>query len=214
MKLIPILFILIAAALGQSCSSTTMLELSLNEDRRDSLEKAAVMHIRQLKQGTLLVRLPAGSTSVKALKSLTGQRGRIDAKEMAEINKRVIDIFHENYDFSSVLFFQSGRSRDFLSGNYENLFLKRTLEPVDTPPVLSGPVYILDIDYVRLQGLERTVDGMQMMDGNFRILSAPFPYFVKYNTPSLKSGEPAWRSFAETVQKLDQNLTEFYSQQD
>lgn len=79
-------------------------------------------HIKRLEKGALLVRLPSARPLINAL----NERGYTEkmeevVDEVESENRKIVEAFGKEYDFSEVYFFYSHKSREIREGNFSPL---------------------------------------------------------------------------------------------
>lgn len=178
-----------------------------NENYNDIKHKVSEQQIKQLRDGTLLVRLKTSQNKIDALKS----RGYIEKANKIENklnieNKKIISAFNENFSFCKTAFFYSSSSKNILNGNFDNIFLDNnlmidssikidknkpyfiaeftTLEQ-DTAKYFSHYSYDPDGDFnlKKVSNFYKSSDynifALVIKDKNFIQLNKPFPYYKK-----------------------------------
>ena len=190
-------------------------DLSYRE-RREMAKK----HIRDLKEGVLIVRLPSQQNKIETLQELL-DGGKLDAKGEKRIkerlegtkaktesfNKNFIAAFYENYRFSDFLFILDTASVHLKAGNHQGIFLNKNLEPAPELSLGDRPYYVLRFGSTR-SGSGQSVEAMVLMDDNFRDLQPPFPYYVRINNFNAVMGGlfPKPKQEQKNARRLVENL--------
>lgn len=79
-------------------------------------------HLRQLKDGILLVQLPNRDKKIAKLKELgASKRAEDEAKEIKIIREGIIEGFETQFNFCNVLYFEREFTHEILNGNYEHV---------------------------------------------------------------------------------------------
>jgi hypothetical protein len=194
---------------------------------------AARQQIKDLKGGTLLVRLMTSEKKIKALQD-AGYPDKAEAAkaEQAEINKGIAEAFQENFNFCRVFFFYSYASEEVKQLQFKGNLLGYDLKPVAVvdPPVVSffvaefGDLQQTDEKYRENESFRETDSGgkeaqttyygspdmglpaLLIRDRNFVQLRDPFPYYVR----TFESLSPVKRTAEKSVKKLNGKLQDYY----
>lgn len=155
--------------------------VSIQDKRSISFE-----HIRQLKDGALLVRLISDRKKIEALeqqskaypndKKIAGklEKAKVDRNEF---NLNWIAELKANYYFSKLYFFYDYDSKLVNSNVRSGYFLNDNLD-VDKEIKVEEPyIYILSEGTAGESGIA----AFMMYDQNLKILEKPFPYYFKKN---------------------------------
>lgn len=193
----------------------------------------ARQQIKDLKEGTLLVRLMTSENKIKALLNAGYPEKAEEAKaEQAEINKGIVKAFQENFNFCRVFFFYSSTSEEVKQLQFKGNLLGYDLTPlaVADPPVEAffvaefGDLQQTDEKYRENETFRETDSGgkeaqttyygspdmglpaLLIRDRNFVQLRDPFPYYVR----TYESLSPVKRTAEKSVKKLNGKLQDYY----
>lgn len=194
----------------------------------DDPKQIAGDHVRRLRQGILIVRLPSNHRKIEAYQELIdggnlkeGEQQRLERQkavtleETREFNRLVMEAFAREYNFSAVQFTLDTSTAHLLSGNRHGFFLNDSLEIDPDIQREPGTGYILRIgstDYANSTGIE----AMIIADDELNDLKAPFPYYSRLHHFSAVMGSifPAEKQrekdIRRTVRKLNRGLNSFY----
>lgn len=155
-----------------------------NEDLSTSntkpVDTLAAHHIKNLKNGALMVRLQTNSHLINALKN-DGQIERANEYEVfiKEENHKIMTAFNNYFDFCPIYFFHSYKSKQLLMNNFEDsFFLDTSLNYIPLMNFDYDEFYIVDFAkfFNEVSGFE--MDGFVIKNRYFATLKRPFPYFV------------------------------------
>ncbi len=91
-------------------------------------------HVRQLKEGVLLVQLPNSDKKIATLKARGNHKlAKIESQEIKKIREKIIAGFREDWDFSEILFFEAKDSREVFKLNF-NYMIDLDLNPLKELP--------------------------------------------------------------------------------
>lgn len=189
--------------------------------------------IREMKESVLLVRLRTSEFKIQAMKEAGMSELAKEAEaEQYEENLEIAEAFSKHFDFAPVYYFYSHCSDQIIVHQFNGCLMNSALEPVnvnesaiinffiaefwfvekDETPYFSH--YSFDYDTTGYKerrknyygGTELGPDALILRDNNFRQLKPPFPFYVRTyeGFPILR------RSKAKTVQKLNENLHEYF----
>jgi len=86
-------------------------------------ELGRLTHLRQLKDGILLVQLPNRDKKIAKLKEIgLSKRAKTEAAEVQLERDGIIEGFEKEFKFCDVLYFEREHTREILKGNYKNVF--------------------------------------------------------------------------------------------
>jgi hypothetical protein len=86
-------------------------------------ELGRLTHLRQLKDGILLVQLPNRDKKIAKLKEIgLSKRAKTEAAEVQLERDGIIEGFEKEFKFCDVLYFEREHTREILRGNYKNVF--------------------------------------------------------------------------------------------
>ena len=229
-KLLPIQFVLFAFAWGifTSVEANAQGEKKYSGKERKQL---AAKHIKNLDQGTLIVRLPSSEKKIKAMQDLI-DGGNIDDKAIKRLQDQikrtredtdqfiiaVMYAFQTNYHFSNLLFMLDTAAVRLNNGERQGFFLKYPPSMVELDPSLvleeGKPYYVLRFGYTNQEDTQG-IAAMIVTDEDGEDLISPFPYYVRLNNFSAILGgvfpapEQLRKNTLRLVKKLDMRLTEF-----
>lgn len=224
-----ILFFLVLTLIWGSSKASISGE---NQTKKDRV-KIAEQLIKDLRNGALLVRLPARKKTIDAML----ETGRIEQaerykKELKTKNQDLILAFRNNFTFCKVYFFSSEQSAAVLEQKWTSVvFLNDSLKKDTTiqfnmGPYLTGEIANIEMDttsnfehnYTTPSSTGPEVKSAQSGGTNFGFqafiiktenfvqLRDPFPFYVR-TYDSL----PSRRSAEKVVRKLDKQLTNYYN---
>ncbi len=182
----------------------------LSRERREN----AKQKIKDLKEGTLLVRLKTSEPQINALikKGKTEKAAKVK-KEQEEENKKIMKAFKDEFNFTKAVFFYSNHSLYVRKKMFNHIFLDSNLSINDSITIDSSkPIFIADFTQIeqdtttffdlytyqkdencnwqksRLNygGPDFGFDAMIIRDKNFVQLSEPFPYYSRFIFKSFK----------------------------
>lgn len=156
-------------------------------------ENFAVDHIKALKEGTLIIKLPTHTTKLNAMRELADdpevypeRRERLKKliaeteADAQQFNESMTMAFDSNYTFSKVLFTYDYHYDQLKAGEMKGIFLNKNLEKDPSIKIEEGPYYILRFGSSQREG-SYGVDAMVVMTDQMKDLSAPFPYYQRLN---------------------------------
>ncbi len=165
-------------------------------------------HIIRLHDSSiLLVRLQTKESSLQAYRN-AGRHKFADKKELEQkaLNQHIINAFRKNFNFCEVYFFYSNESSKIIEQKYhETIFLNDSLQktPSIKPSLEAYYYYIAEFKTI---SSETGIQGLIIMDSEFKQLNKPFPFFAKNPFFASKS------KFAfTTVKRLNKNLHNYYN---
>lgn len=203
---------------------------SERETARIRANQKAHSQIVKLKSGVLLVRLYDKHNVVEALKA-KGMEKRAQAiiNKQKELNKEIASSFAE-FNFCKVYFFYSGQSTFLINGELSKVDLYNSDLVLMRDTKLKGEYLVADFGMMNDEAPSRTeteqkpqsgisdnkkytgsntstnIRTMYLRDNKLVQLSGPFPYYVRFHPNPIKS-----RSYQEVVEKMNQQLTDFYN---
>jgi hypothetical protein len=179
-------------------------DISSRPEKRRIRRQRGKSQIRDLKSGTLLVRLKADEKRIEAFEK-KGDFAKAEKvrKFRRDCNLRVVQAFAGNYKYSKTLFFISYDSEKVKNGQFDGIFVNDSLE-VDTSIILDtkkawfiGEFDVIEADTAKhrestywnpnTKRLEYTYwssssnfsrRALIVRDKNFIQLRRPFPYYV------------------------------------
>ena len=192
-------------------------------------------HIKNLREGVLLVRLKTRENKINALKRAGAfETAKKVAQEQAQENMIIIKAFRDTFNFCPVYFFYSSDSRFIANQQLDSVvFLSDDLKP-DSSLSINGNFYLVaEFDQVKeIKGTENKDEtyyykgdngyqqgekgagytnmgfsALVVKDGHFNQMARPFPYYVKTNENIFFLRKPK----ASTVNQLNLNFYSFYS---
>lgn len=180
------------------------------EKKRDNSRQAArakaITQIKDLKNGTLLVRLRSAEAKTEWLKEAGKKRRAVRTfRRQAKENRKIVEAFRKSFSFCPVMFFYSGSSEKILEKDFRGIFLNDSLLPdsslipdttkkffiaeftepeADTQKYFSG--YRLGTDTSGNRQTVKTYYGapvagyyvLLVRDSDFASLRKPFPYYA------------------------------------
>ena len=144
-------------------------------------EKEAREHIKNIKEGVLLVRLHTQDALIAKMKYYHQDVAR--KKKIEEIyqkNKSAYAALSSAYTFGEIRFFFGRNSEQVRNGEFDGIFLNQGLEidsNIQIPP--NVPIYVLDVGDIYFPHMSGHQEGVIVMNQNFEPLQKPFPYYVR-----------------------------------
>lgn len=175
----------------------------------------AIESIRDLKQGTLVLRFPAFRPKIDTLHSLISRSdSEVNKKrlqllldeaieERETIQKDYTDAFREHYNFSKVVWFNDYESRDLSSAKYYQL--DKTL--VEYNELKNGPVFYLIFD----RTAESKLGGLIITNHELKPIPRPFPNNFSTGGLGVILNKLSNITLAEShAKKINKKLLKFY----
>lgn len=129
--------------------------------------------IRQLHDGTLIVRLSVFPDKINHLEKVEGKgRAQFELDRITNANKGIIADFMKDYNFSDVVFTYGAELDEFLHEGREGIFLDENLNFDPSIKIKDGPILIL--------ATKSTTD-FKLCDINFTPLQKPFIGYVSHH---------------------------------
>ncbi|TXB61662.1 hypothetical protein [Phaeodactylibacter luteus] len=188
--------------------------------------------IRELKAGTLIVRLPSNRRKMEALRSELEKeeegtvRHKWLAKELATtkeetdtFNLYMYRAFQEAYDFSAVQFTYDYFTPQLKTGDLAGALLNEQLQPDNRIAPPDGPYYLLRFGQTQ-KDYSDGIEAMVVMTPDLKNMAPPFPYYQRLNDFTAFIGSIFPRDDQKLfdalrlVGKLNARLKKFYNQQD
>ncbi len=199
----------------------------------DHMERATVAtdQIYDLRQGTLVVKLPTKRNNIKAIdKALSSDKLREKTKikllkkreaiiaECTRINLQITKAVTDHYQFSNYRFIPDTASTQLKNGVSRGYFLNTQGELDDSISIdLDKPVFFLRFGVMSSPTTNRS-EGFVVTDHKGNTLQKPFPYFIKSKYPPFSSavaffgnGDVLFPNFQAMALKFNQKLTKFYA---
>ena len=173
--------------------------------------------IKNLREGTLIVRFPTYTAKIDTLKSLIARSTEPNAKARMEkllretiqtrdtLHHDYIQAFKNNYRFSKVAYFYDFDAYNLNTAAYYNLDGER----LAVADLSEKPIFYLYFE----RTAESKIDALVIYDRNLKIVPRPFPnnfsrggmnfLFLKISHKNF----PAWR-----VGKINKQLVKFYQE--
>lgn len=210
---------------GLGLLASTLFSQSLSKEEAWAKAKE---QIKELHEGTLLVRIPTQHKKIAALEALlqndqlpTANRQRLEdqlettRQEARNFAHYVIEAFDTAYDFSKVLFMYDTDMAALQSSSPGGFFLNREGK-ADTSIVLDQPnFYLLRFGFSTGEATSHT-DAMIIADASIQDLQKPFPYEVRLTDfiatvgQLLPAPEQEKKDIIRSVAKLNRNLQKFF----
>lgn len=190
----------------------------------------AVQQIKDLRSGTLVIRLNTGHAKISAMeRSLAnpklGKRRRARLEELIATekedrrlrNEAMVRSFHTSYTFSDFLVVPDTALGQLQAGVRQGIFLDQNLE-LDTSLVLkTGRFLIAGIGYTRAEDGSSVADALIIHDAQYKQLTSPFPYYSDLATlgvvglKAIKKEENAIQKHMDhLVKRVNTKLGRFY----
>lgn len=218
-----LLYFFLAVTLGYSQTET----ITMNP------RATAYSHIKQLKNGILLVRLQTFEMTIEALRNRNNEeKAQEVAKMISKKNSQIIKAFEENFSFCGVLFFYSGFSDSIRKESYKHInFFGDTNKINQLKTNGFSRVFTADVNYLKgeqnkmfqgyylqrsasgvkrvpyyLRGPDMGFEALRIMNTDFNQLSRPFPYYER----TLSSLPLFGKRMSKIVKAMNENLTHFH----
>lgn len=171
--------------------------------------------IRELPQGTLIIRFPAFKNKIDTLESMIkrspdnkDQRLQKLLDEALQERDTLVEdytaAFRENYDFSKVAYFFDYESRDLKNAHYYNI----DGSSLSYNQLHAGPVLYLFFT----RTTESKIDALVFHDRSLKPLAHPFPNNFSRGGLSFLFRKLSGETFAVwRVKQIDKKLTKFYN---
>lgn len=193
-------------------------------------ERKAIAHeaIKELKEGTLVLRLKSKQTKLVALNDLLAKEG-LSAKERNNIEKRIettiserdaynkslVDAFEDKFTFAEVYYMYDTASIALKSGVREGIFLNNNLQLDPSIIIPEGAFFVAKTGTTNSTSTTG-VEAVIIMDGQFNDLQRPFPYYVRVNSIErlfvriFRPKKLVRKDSREIVKKLEEKLWRFW----
>lgn len=224
------LFIFISSLLSAQSHTGSKKKKSFHKQ----LNEITTAQIIYLKNGALLVRLKNNDIALSALRK-SGNNVQADKieKKQVEINRNIIDAFHQQFNFCPVYFFYSNYSEAVKKKDFDNVvFLNDSLQPDPSIKftkksfliahfgvVLQDTAQYLENSTIEQNGnfsVKQTktyyggpsfgYEGLVISSDTFVQLRHPFPYFVRTRDSELKK-----KLLNRVIRKMNKQLIQFYN---
>lgn len=190
----------------------------------------AVQAIKELKDGTMILRLKSKNNKITKLNELLAAPTLNDVNrlkiteeleetiaERDNYNQTLIDAFDKYYSFSKLYLMYDTASISLKNGVRSGIFLDKSLNPDPTIEIPEGPFYLVrtgTTDSSSTTGVAAIV----IMDRHLKDMLRPFPYYVRTNdlgrifTRIFNHNKLVKRDASKVVQKLEKNLRKFFTE--
>lgn len=189
-----------------------------NKELNDSLTEVSKVHISQLKNGVLLVRLVSKHDQIEYYNKFENYKAAEDLKLKTEkLNQYLINGMRTSFSFCPVYFFEDIDTKDLLAGKFENvLFYNDRLEKDPQIKLPAGKLcYFAEYSFTKddikakdqyYESSNLGVPAIVIMDKNLDQLKRPFPYYCK-----LSSGLLNPKKINSKIEKWNEKLENYYS---
>lgn len=193
-----------------------------------SPEQRARESINSLKEGVLIVRLPSQQAKTDAIREVINTPGASEAarkrlekqletaiSSQREFNLNMMRAFREAYDFSDVLFIYDTSTSLLKTGNHSGIFLDSSLQAQPGIRLEKAPYFILHFGSTSSETSDG-VEAMIILDGQFKRLEKPFPFYQRLNDFSAFIGSFLPKPNQKTedalriVDKLNKKLNKYF----
>lgn len=186
--------------------------------------------IKDLKGGTLIIRLNSKRKKIEKLEELLGGadleekfRKRLSnelkktIEERNHYNLSLSNAFDQYYSFSNIYYMYDSASISLRNGQRKGIFLDKKLEEDSDIEIPEGPFFVIKVgstDLASTTGIQALV----MMTAQLEDLARPFPYYVRLNSISrlftriFNHKNLVKKDAKEIVQRLNQNLLRYHEQ--
>lgn len=189
----------------------TYEDLASGPSKADSQRLAmARHHVKALKNGALLVRLPSKRNTLRSLR----EKGKYwEAARVAEQNRydnrKIREAFAEQYNFSEVYYFYDTSTKAVRNKEFRGHLFDAKDRPAWNPDI--DTFYIADLGDTYLESEKGLFNGLVIMDQSLNPLEKPFPNKIEGHG-SLQPLDLD-RSPAILIDKFRNALWRFYNEQ-
>lgn len=175
-----------------------------------------VQSIRDLKNGTLIVRFPAFKSKIDTLHSMLARaegqsKNRLThllneaLYERDSVRLDYMDAFKNHYDFSDAIYFFDNESKNLQNAHYYNMDGNK----ISIRDIKQSPLFYLFFERTN----ESKVDAIVLYDSNMKRPSRPFPNNFTRGGFNFLFAKASEKSFPESrVKKINKKLHKFWSQ--
>ncbi len=150
-------------------------------------DQLAVYHARNLRQGTLIIRLPSQRSKLEKLKALSEKKGPDQSYwvdqyenalgELAKSNDEIADAFSREYRYSKICYIYDYQLPELSRGES----IAARIKPDSSATILLNPT--LDTWYLFTDYIESVEMGhYYIMDKSFKPIPSPFPGKMRKNS--------------------------------
>ncbi len=141
-------------------------------------EKAACNNLKQLKDGTLFIRLYEGVNKYEALKKKNLIYKADEFKRQRHVeNLRIVTAMKKKYKYSKVAYFYGTDTEKILKGNFEGVLLNDSLERGGVK-FNGGFFMIAEMGDIDAEAFGGSVQGFAIFTDKMKKPAKPFPHFV------------------------------------
>lgn len=174
----------------------------------EQLKKLSKQQIIQLSKGVLLVRLKSKQKTILELRKFGKDNlaNKIE-QQQAELNKKIVSAFKNDFDFCSTYFFFSKHSKSVKDRQFGNvIFLNDNLVP---EPIIKFDykANFFIAEFVTLEQNDIANMGFEALvirNDQFIQLKSPFPYYAR-----TFSSLPIKRKIKKAVRRMNKKLYKF-----
>ena len=175
-----------------------------------------VQAIRDLKEGTLIVRFPAYKSKIDTLQSMLARadgqsKNRIThllneaLYERDSVRLDYMNAFKNHYDFSDAIYFFDNEGKNPQTAQYYNMDGNK----ISIKDIKQSPLFYLSFERTN----ESKVDAMVIYDSNMKRPLRPFPNNFTRGGFNFLFAKASEKSFPELrVKKINKKLHKFWSQ--
>ena len=163
-------------------------------------------HLRQLKDGMLLVQLPNRDKKIAKLKEIgLSKRAKTEAAEVKIEREGIIEGFEKEFEFCNVLYFEREHTSEILEGNYKKVFDSRFEHVSDFPE--TGEIYVAQYGVGHPNGEVSSYNGVGIQIRhvhNGQLETINHDYFYKRSKIGLIMGRK--KAVIKGIKNLNYNL--------
>ncbi|MFK7771467.1 MAG: hypothetical protein AB8F94_04975 [Saprospiraceae bacterium] len=163
-------------------------------------------HLRQLRDGILLVQLPNRDKKIAKLKEIgLSKRAKTEAEEVKLEREGLIEGFEKKFEFCNVLYFEREHTMDILKGNYKNVFDSEYELVSDFPEV--SEIYVAQYGVGHPNGEVSSYNGVGIQIrhvNNGQLETINHDYFYKRSKVGLIMGRK--KAVIKGIKNLNYNL--------
>lgn len=204
--------------------STNMIAQELSRKERVVL---AEQSIKDLKDGTLVLRLKSKRNKIEKLEELLAKsdikesvRSSLNDELKKTIDQRnrynisLINAFEENYSFSNIYYMYDTASVSLRNGTRSGIFLDKSLELDSAIEIPEGAFFVAKTGTTNSTSTTG-VEALVIMDDQLKDMQRPFPYYVRLNsigrlfTRIFNHKNLVKKDSKAVVEKLNRNLNKY-----
>ncbi|MEQ8703892.1 MAG: hypothetical protein RIC19_08220 [Phaeodactylibacter sp.] len=163
------------------------------QDTQADAASDPVTAIKNLRSGTLIIRLPSNRRKITALRdALENDQNNVQRQKWLEkelqatheqtqtFNNNMYRAFQESYDFSDIRYTYDYFTPELKAGQFTGHFLNADLEPDEGISLGKKPVFILSFGRTN-KDFSDGVEAMVVLGEQLKSPPPPFPYYQRLN---------------------------------